>query len=1123
MKFIKNLAKFSFVFIALVLAFGVINSKEVSAENIIYKEVTSDNIAETDFSVSDTVFEVKGKFVEAIVINKLGTNSSLTFNGVETTSISLLSDAVITGNNTIIGTGITGTGNLVFINGSLNISGSSSYAVQVNSTKASITFNNMEVKLEKGIDVSNVDKTSASLYIVKSNLDLGGGNLNISAADGTSCFKLESSYLKCSNIFVGGHSANYSDSIANFTIADSYLTCEENSLGSTIAVWGQKEITASITDSEIHTYSRGWHQSEDANDNSITFQSGGKSKINIERTNMHLYGARSIINARKYGNSSEYNLDFSVSDSLIWVVTKSSHAEETLPIWGEGAKINDSILLFTKNVYKNGYEPSIKSVVYGNPEIYGNYNVVTQCNWDTNINISDGQTVTLTKDASISIYEGAAKVNFVLSDNAKLILEEGATLDNIGAVSAEKGYVLFAKTEGGKTTYTAENEIEISNVEELKYFAALVEAGNDFKGVKVKLTSNIDLNNEEWKPIGDSTNKFQGTFDGNGYTISNLKITGYKSNVGLFGYTINGEIKNLTVHNASVSGRLNVGVVSGNPYTSKYTKIKVTGHVEVNGMAYVGGVGGKNAYANWTDITVDVDDSSYVKANSIEDGVAYRTYVGGVIGFMGEGGHSFTNVVSNIDVYGSTCDIGGITGIAHYGNSFINCISSGNIYVTNAVDPVDYAEVGGIAGVWHNGGSPVTIENCIFMGKIYKEESDGTKSILKDSCITGVAYSSTGTGELVAKDNQIISIEVNEKINLYVNDEDKIYFDLPANPTKEGYTFEAWYDDENFTNKITSSIEVVDNFKATNYTIKWIPIEYTIEFDSNGGSAVESITYTIEDTKDLGEPTKTGYNFVGWHENDKLVENIKVGTYGNKSLVAKWEATEYIISFDSNGGSAVESIVYTIEEELSITANPTLKHYTFTGWYNENNELVENIKVGTYGNKILVAKWQAVEYTITFESNGGNLVESIKYTVESDNVVLPATTSSYANHNFLGWYDVKGYEVTTINASTGKDVTVYAKWSHTFGEWKKIQESTTDEPGKEMRVCECGANEIKRTPVKTFNDIFGDFFDKLVNLINSFFEKLNNIINSLQNNPNDEETKEQATEDLYGLYFGDKE
>ena len=60
--------------------------------------------------------------------------------------------------------------------------------------------------------------------------------------------------------------------------------------------------------------------------------------------------------------------------------------------------------------------------------------------------------------------------------------------------------------------------------------------------------------------------------------------------------------------------------------------------------AYVGALGGKNAYADWTNVTVDVDETSYVNANSVEDGTAYRTYVGGVCGFNGEGGHSFKNI-----------------------------------------------------------------------------------------------------------------------------------------------------------------------------------------------------------------------------------------------------------------------------------------------------------------------------------------------------------------------------------------------------------------------------------------------------------------------------------------------
>ena len=278
-------------------------------------------------------------------------------------------------------------------------------------------------------------------------------------------------------------------------------------------------------------------------------------------------------------------------------------------------------------------------------------------------------------------------------------------------------------------------------------YAAAAEAF-DFKGEAILLTCDVDLAGEEWAPIGTSNNKFKGTFDGLGYTISNLAINAKgKSNQGLFGFTTDGAIKNVHVHNATVTGRLNVGVVAGTPYTSTYENIKVTGHVEVNGMSYVGGVFGKNVYANVTNVTVDVDEDSYVYANSVENGIAYRTYVGGVIGFMGEGGHTVSNVTSNIDVIGTTCDIGGIAGIAHYGNNFVNCSSSGDVTVTGATESGDAEEIGGIAGVWNNGGNDVIFNNCSFTGTLTANITEGVD--LSDNTITGKAYSKSGAGKLI--------------------------------------------------------------------------------------------------------------------------------------------------------------------------------------------------------------------------------------------------------------------------------------------------------------------------------------------------------------------------------------
>ena len=285
-------------------------------------------------------------------------------------------------------------------------------------------------------------------------------------------------------------------------------------------------------------------------------------------------------------------------------------------------------------------------------------------------------------------------------------------------------------------------DLVISTLEELKSFRDEVNAGNTFAGKTVELAANIDLMSEEWTPIGNGTNKFQGTFDGKGYTVSNLVITGNNSNAGFFGFTANGVIKNLTIDNASVSGYLNVGVVAGTPYTSKYTNITLTGHVEVNGYAYVGGVLGKNAYADVTNITVNVDSTSYVKADSEN----YRTYVGGVIGFMGEGNITVSNVTSNIRVEGSTCDVGGIVGIAHYNNKFENVTCTADeIKVNN-----DHAEVGGIAGVWHNQtGTTVEMTNCdISENTVVRTVVDGVETdVTETNGNYGAAYTESKLAE----------------------------------------------------------------------------------------------------------------------------------------------------------------------------------------------------------------------------------------------------------------------------------------------------------------------------------------------------------------------------------------
>jgi len=141
------------------------------------------------------------------------------------------------------------------------------------------------------------------------------------------------------------------------------------------------------------------------------------------------------------------------------------------------------------------------------------------------------------------------------------------------------------------------------------------------------------------------------------------------------------------------------------------------------------------------------------------------------------------------------------------------------------------------------------------------------------------------------------------EINFYVNNELYLSFttkgeeqiDLPANPTKQGYQFDGWYLDSDYT-EIFDKNAYLDIKLDKNIEVfaKLVPNQYTITFESNGGSSVESITQGYETAVTLPEvPTKDGFGFVGWYFDNYTFENQF--TDGSKmplngvTLYAKWE------------------------------------------------------------------------------------------------------------------------------------------------------------------------------------------------------------------------------------------
>lgn len=216
------------------------------------------------------------------------------------------------------------------------------------------------------------------------------------------------------------------------------------------------------------------------------------------------------------------------------------------------------------------------------------------------------------------------------------------------------------------------------------------------------------------------------------------------------------------------------------------------------------------------------------------------------------------------------------------------------------------------------------------------------------------------------------------------------------NPTKVGYTFIGWsYNGKIYTkDSIVNNLTSIDN-DTIEFVASWVANTYTIIFDANGGiTSVPSkkFTYDNAETLDISDPKKDGYTFDGWSYNGKTYQSYSeiknLATEGEITFVATWEAITYTVVYDNNGGNgSMAEQTFTYDKYEALNANTFTKTgYTFIGW-NTNKEattaLYNDLEVvgnlaSTKNEKIrLYAIWQANTYTITFNLNGGNVVNDI--------------------------------------------------------------------------------------------------------------------------------------------------
>ena len=227
----------------------------------------------------------------------------------------------------------------------------------------------------------------------------------------------------------------------------------------------------------------------------------------------------------------------------------------------------------------------------------------------------------------------------------------------------------------------------------------------------------------------------------------------------------------------------------------------------------------------------------------------------------------------------------------------------------------------------------------------------------------------------------------------------------PADPTREGYTFAGW-------DKAIPATMPAENMTVT---AQWTVNQYTITFDTAGGSAIAPITqdYGTPITAPA-DPTREGYTFAGW---DKAIPATMPAE--NMTVTAQWRVNRYTITYDLDRGTADDNPTgYTVETETFTLKNPTRPGYIFSGWSGTGltgeDNLTVTIPKGSTGDRSYTAHWRY---------NGGYRYYTIKATAGAGGSISPYGNVSVregSDRTFTITPD-KGYAVSNVKID-GKSI-----------------------------------------------------------------------------------------------------
>ena len=286
-------------------------------------------------------------------------------------------------------------------------------------------------------------------------------------------------------------------------------------------------------------------------------------------------------------------------------------------------------------------------------------------------------------------------------------------------------------------------------------------------------------------------------------------------------------------------------------------------------------------------------------------------------------------------------------------------------------------------------------------------------------------------------------------------------FALPASgssPTRSGYTFAGWNasQDGTGTNYLAGATYTMPAANTTLYA-KWNQINYNVTYASNapvGSSATGSQTDTtnyalaqVVTVKSRNDLAVANYRFTGW---STAADGTGTGyTPGNTfnmplngiTLYAQWVSTSIKLTYNGNGGNNVPAVeTRTAGTSITLPAtSPERTGYRFDGWCEDLASCpTPLLPSGSYivpnTDTILYAKWTAIDYTFTYNANGGNSGPAVVTGLNVGGFVTVSNTVPLrTGYSFLGWNSNMAGTGTDYSAGTqylmgATNAIIYAKW-----------------------------------------------------------------------------------------------